>query len=473
MNARWLQHPAPWLLLALALSLRGAIDLRLTADSRDYFELAAHLASGEGFVTHVLDVNSLSAPDPRLHHPPGYSLLLAALQLTGLAPLVAARLLSSLAFTATAAAVWVISRALTTPTAAPVLMAGYLTIAALLEPWNYAMSETPFNLACAAFFAWTITHPRLRPSAAFAAGLLAGVAVLCRWIGAALPIATVLALWPRRRQPATWRSIAALATGSALLVLPWLARNYLATGRLMGKVSEPSRIPFYMNAIAFSRTLLLDLLPILLLALLAYAIRLPKLQPNQRPLLAWTAVYAALLLVLTSISFIDPIDARLTHPLYIALTPLLLALAWRSLRSPQLHPKAIPAAFALLSLTAVFQVANAARRAKLDPPSLTSPLSDWINQNTPENSLILNPNGAPVYFPAAGQRYSFVKFFHTTFPPQLPLERKTKPFPHTYLVLHQSERTDPWTQQGWQLTPAHQLQQWRIFQANYNQPRPQ
>ncbi len=464
-----------WTAIAFLLALHFAIDLRVMPDSRDYIEMAGHLAAGQGFVTHTLDAGTRVVPDVRLHHPPAYGALLGALQALGLPILTALRAVTVLCFTLTALLVWWLIRRLTPETYAPAVMALYLTLSTLFEPWGYAMSEAPFQLFTAATLLWLARHPRPQAGSWAVAGVLAGLATLCRWIGISLPLAAVLWLWPRRKQKAAWFAVIALGVGYTLVVGPWLARNALLTGRMMGKVSEPSHIPAWLNLTAFSRTLLLDLLPALVLLLVAFAIgRGVSLWRPERLLLLWAAAYSFILLGMASISFIDPISTRLTLPLYLALVPFCGAHALRRLAPVRFRPAVVGLAAGLLIATGIFQVVNARRRAALAPVFATGPLSEWVAAHTPPGSLIVNPAAAPIHFPAAGDRYTFVQFFHTSgMDPARPrafLDRFGSHFPALFLVLPAGEAASAW-EPGWRLTAVGEVNHpeqgdprlWRVF----------
>ena len=478
--ARALRSGWLWWAIAALLALHCAIDLRLMPDSRDYIEMAGHLSAGDGLVTHVLDTGTRTLPDPRLHHPPGYGVLLAGLQSVGLPVLTALRTATVLCFAGTAILVWFLIGRLVRPAASPAAMALFLALELLYEPWSYAMSEAPFQLLTAAALVWMTRHARPRPGSWFVAGLLAGLATLCRWIGLSLPMAAALWLWPRRRRLDAWVAVAALGAGYTLVLGPWLGRNAVLAGRLIGKASEPSHIPAWLNVVAFSRTLLLDLLPAVALVVVAVGVsrRIAPLSISRpmRLLLLWAGCYSAVLLGMASISFIDPISTRLTLPLYVALIPLCAAYALRRLAPDGWLPAASALAAALLILTGIFQVANARRRAALDPIAVSSPLTGWLEAHTPPGSLIVNPSGAPVYFPAAGDRYTFVRFFHLhdmdPAQPRVLLERFPGRFPALFVVLPATEASSvPW-RAVWRLEMAGEVSgrdmPWRVYQL---QPR--
>jgi hypothetical protein len=478
--ARALRSGWLWWAIAALLALHCAIDLRLMPDSRDYIEMAGHLSAGAGLVTHILDTGTRALPDPRLHHPPGYGVLLAGLQSVGLPVLAALRTATVLCFAGTAILVWFLIGRLVKPAAAPAAMALFLALELLYEPWSYAMSEAPFQLLTAAALVWMTRHARPRPGSWFVAGLMAGLATLCRWIGLSLPMAAALWLWPRRRRLDAWGAMAALGAGYTLVLGPWLGRNAVLAGRLIGKASEPSHIPAWLNVVAFSRTLLLDLLPAVALVVVAVGVsrRMAPLSISRpmRLLLLWAGCYSAVLLGMASISFIDPISTRLTLPLYVALIPLCAAYALRRLAPDGWLPAASALAAALLILTGIFQVANARRRAALDPIAVSSPLTGWLETHTPPGSLIVNPSGAPVYFPATGDRYTFVRFFHLhdmdPAQPRVLLERFPGRFPALFLVLPATEASSgPW-RAVWRLEMAGEVSgrdtPWRVYQL---QPR--
>jgi 4-amino-4-deoxy-L-arabinose transferase-like glycosyltransferase len=225
------------LVLRLAFSLGYWVDQPMTRDEREYLSLARSLARGQGFVYD--EAVTAGGADP-FGRAPGYPAFIA---LTGAGRAVtdavpaSLKIAQSIVGAAGVMLLGLVAFRLGGPRAA---VAG-AAIAAVYPPlvWvsGYALSEGvfwPMGLLTVLLFdrAWA-RGPRGVPLA-LAAGLVAGLAVLVRpGMLFFLLLAGPWLLW--RRQV---RLVTALALGSALVVLPWTARNYAHHGRLVIVASE-------------------------------------------------------------------------------------------------------------------------------------------------------------------------------------------------------------------------------------------
>ncbi len=246
------------LLVGLALRLAFAfgywVGKPLTLDEQEYLLLASSVARGDGFTY----PDAAAARTTRhFERPPVFAVLLA-----GVLRLTNDRLVSGpkrsdgvpAAFPRTSSEIPLAIRLLQALVGlcAVALVAGLAgriagpggavagaAIAAVYPPiaWlsGYVLSE-PLYSALALAVVWLLHvvpagAARRVPAAlaTFAAGVLAGVAVLTKELMVFfLPFAAVWLLWRRGRIPAL-----ALAVGVALVLTPWIARNYAVHGRFV------------------------------------------------------------------------------------------------------------------------------------------------------------------------------------------------------------------------------------------------
>ena len=438
--SRWLAGAWLWMILAALLAARPLIHLKLFPDTRDYIELAAHLAAGDGFVTNVVDRDTMALPDPRLHHPPVYSLLVAACLKLGLSMPAALKAVAILSFLVAAFLAGRIGRHLGGAAGASLAIPAFLLVAALTEGWNHAMSEAPFVALVAAFFVVMIPAAGQEKAASwrlFLGGVLAGLAMLTRFMGATLIIGLgVFFFWEiiRRRERRVLLSRAGAfllcLAGWAVAALPWFVHYYLLTHRVTGRVTAASIVPFYRNLVGLVRSPLLDLAPViafvLAIILLARPARralnaaLGRIAPGFSLCLVWVICYFSVLLGMAAVAYVDPIGTRLTHPAYVVLAPLLVAFAllwWEADRSsaPELSTGGLSLLALLLVAIVVFQAGNAFRTLGEDPPVYDNDLTRWVSANTPAGSLILNPAHLPILVPPATGRYIYVRSFVTDY----------------------------------------------------------
>lgn len=196
---------------------------------------------------------SSPAPRPLDNYPPGYPLLLAQVLWLFGDSLLAAQLLSVALAAASAWLLWKLSgdwRA--------VLAAAVCPLSATLS--GTLLSELPYTALSLLLLVSSRAHWARKDDGVWAfLGALAGYGALIRATGAALPAALVLCLAAERR----WRQAAVCAAASAVVALPYYARNLWLTGRAdtrLGEMAEAAlRSPLsnaaYYGQELFGRTL--------------------------------------------------------------------------------------------------------------------------------------------------------------------------------------------------------------------------
>src|SRR3954453_4084838 len=214
-------------IVALGLAVRvvyallAGPDLVLAGDARTFHSLANSIASGHGFVS---ELDGLTTAD----HPPLYPLYLSLFSLVGLKSWAAHRVASCLLGAATVGAVGILGRRVGGDRVG-LVAAGIAAVYPLL--WvNDAtvLSESLYGplIALALIAAYRVID---RPTAGRAAVLGAVVALAALTRSEALGLALLLALPVAWR--ARWRGLAAAAVAGALVLTPWLVRNWIAFDR--------------------------------------------------------------------------------------------------------------------------------------------------------------------------------------------------------------------------------------------------
>src|SRR4051794_15903414 len=224
-------------IVALGLAVRvlyallAGPDLVLAGDARTFHSLATSIASGQGFVR---ELEGLTPADP----PPLYPLYLSAFSLVGLKSWAAHRVASCLLGAATVAAIGVLGRRVGGDRAG-LVAAGLAAVYPLL--WvNDAtvLSESLYALLIAlALIAAYRAYDRPAAGRAAALGAVVALAALTRSEALGLAVLLVLPVVWRAR----WRGVAAAAVAGALVLTPWLVRNWIAVGppRPLSKNSRP------------------------------------------------------------------------------------------------------------------------------------------------------------------------------------------------------------------------------------------
>lgn len=279
-HARGARPDRRWVLIvAVAGAVLFAVacrQMQFSPDSVHYADVARTLLDEHTAATWHLTLNSQRAPDPQLYWPPGYPLLLAGAMAVGASLPTAAWMVAVLAGTAALVLLvcWL-------PRAEWGLLGavGFVYLSFVCGVAFRAWSEPPYSalmLGALVCLAMALTRQRARHAfgPAFAAGLLAGGAIMFRYPGLALvPALALTALvapiaGPRRLRVRVVGLLAPLA-GAALVVGPWVARNLALTGTAFGPERPVSTRAIPDIFAALGRSVYLDFGAILLALLFA------------------------------------------------------------------------------------------------------------------------------------------------------------------------------------------------------------
>jgi 4-amino-4-deoxy-L-arabinose transferase-like glycosyltransferase len=306
----------------------------VTADSVFYASAARNLAAGRG----VVDFAGAAL----VHWPPGLSVLLAGGLKLGLSIETSARLINA---SSAALIVWCTFRVGVPKLPSrrlAVLAAAIVAVApALLNAEDSIWSEPVFTVLVVAFLLLLDTMQTRRSLGLVAlAGTVAGVATLVRYLGFSLIVAgiLVLVLTEHRRIRECVLRIAMFGSAATVVVLPWLIRNYDASGSAATTGGKTSGIGPTAKAllVALGR---LELPrgapePVVIAAVigaalfvLAACIWFRLTWRSASPIMSWLIVLAALagFMTVTSFTGSSDLDARILAP---AVPPLVLCALW-------------------------------------------------------------------------------------------------------------------------------------------------
>jgi 4-amino-4-deoxy-L-arabinose transferase-like glycosyltransferase len=350
---------------------RWGVGLR--GDSYMYVSGARNLAAGLGYSR----ISGGGEVKPITHFPPLFSIVLAAFQAVGWDAVSAARGLAIALMGLNTLLAGALAWRLANRPLAGALGAFLFGLNPLfLDVHSWAMAEPLFialTLGTLSVLPWAAAGQARR---ALLAGLLAGLACLARYVGAAgIAAGTAVLLWPRRSVRLKLRHAAAFLLASLLPVGAWLLRNLQISGtstnrQIIWHPIDPSKLT--EAGATFAAWLLPDTLVAVhgwlvwvgvalgVVCLVAAAVLLlsavpltGEANPGLALSLAWfvfayTGVLLGNLLLLDSST---PLDARILSPLLSVLTPLLAALIvlvwWRG----RVASKFLMVILALLLLT--------------------------------------------------------------------------------------------------------------------------
>ena len=345
----------PFCLLALVVACAAVAWLwapagRATSDSASYLDGARHLAAGEGFSSSHVRVGA-TAPRPIVDFPPGVSALIAAAGLAGgLDVHRAAGLVAGLAYVvyiATAYLLLLEVSAARWPWVALLAAVALMLHPAVLQMLDAIGSDLPGAALWTAALWLTLrlaARPALDRRRAAVVALLLGVAILVRWSALYLAIALAAGLFvaaaPRWSRADRRRGALLLVLGPLGVAAPWMARNYLATGTLVGyrrvRLSDPLAVALDalygigagpVDGFAPAAWTPLGAAALLAaLAVLALAGRRAWQHGPGRLAVVAALVFFALLVLSASVSPIDPLHAsRFWLPLWPLLAAILFA----------------------------------------------------------------------------------------------------------------------------------------------------
>lgn len=273
LRAYFASRDGKWLLAvaALALVVRLAALAYVHPDPRDgryddsvwYDTTARHLAAGDGYVfdptVWVASDGSRIYPDenqlsPTALWPPGYPLTLAGVYAVTGDSVTAGQLLNVLFGAATVGLVFLIARRLFDLTAAAFAGLSLALLPSHVMFTTVLLSETYFGfllaavLALAVFFVLDPNARERMPRTTFLAIVLA-LGALTAFAGyvrgeflAYGGVLALLVLWRYRRDAVL--PLAALATGAALIVVPWTVRNAITMDQLIVGTTGAGRVMY-------------------------------------------------------------------------------------------------------------------------------------------------------------------------------------------------------------------------------------
>jgi hypothetical protein len=338
------------LLGVLAIDLLSPWRIGISPDSSVYLEGATNLVARGALVT----VDAEGRPVPITHFPPLYPLVLAAIGMTGVDVVVAAKWLSSTLFAVSIILIGAILRSVLrdNPWIAFLGALVFATSFQMLSVYSMAWSE-PLFIPAATLALWFVAvflkEERLRYL--LASALLVGVAWLARYVGVAVLIASAGSVLVLSRRSVRQRLVdsAVLVAGGCLPMAVWMVRNIAAAGSPTDRVLsvEPIRASVVFRGLSTMSEWFLPhvigaqlRVGILLCVLLGLVLsRLwrsnrqgtaggpqPALSAGgsvtielSRVLVAFSSVYLIFLIV--SISLFDaatPLDSRVLSPVFVA-----------------------------------------------------------------------------------------------------------------------------------------------------------
>ncbi len=193
-----------------------------------YHQTAKALADGRGYVGSL----TYFWPGATAEHPPLYSMVIAVITLLGGTEMATQRLIeSALSGAALIPLMGVLGRQVVGPRAGVIAAALAAVSPILIAAESSADSEALYGVLVVLILLWTYRFSaRPTPRNGALLGLWIGLAVLAR-SEAVLFLAIPVGLAIRPRRPQTRRAVAVAVAISALVVSPWLARNWAELGR--------------------------------------------------------------------------------------------------------------------------------------------------------------------------------------------------------------------------------------------------
>jgi|GEM_PF-5588108 len=407
--------------LALALFLSATrFGPLLTPDSIQYLNAAEHVLAGDGVISTITPLTSDAPMTVLSDWPPLYPALIAWVARSGVDIFTAARILNLVALLALLVGGGLLARRLGGPGAGGAAMMVLAFAFPVAMTAAFAWSETVATaLVLFMFLALDRGLADIRWSrwSFLAAGILAGGAMMTRYLGLAAILAGGWGLWflnlhrPRgsRVRGMLWFAVPAVVPNAL-----WLYRNHVLTGATFGPRSGGGGASLDRVAMDLVQTLFRDLVSpvagmvepwtfgltlcgatgVLLVALTVIGglptLRFPRLAERSGLALAlgaYVLVYGAMLAAGQCLDRLDPINTRFLAPVYPVLIVLAVAAVRAVLRSDRRwaasrrHGVLLAAGLGLLALPQVVAVdAFTWKVAGAEDRSLTDPY--WISPSS-------------------------------------------------------------------------------------------
>ncbi|MGC9317042.1 MAG: hypothetical protein ACP5KN_03270 [Armatimonadota bacterium] len=408
----WLCRHWRWALIAavavlLAISCR---DMHLNPDSIHYIDIARTMLREHTVASWHLTLNAERVPMTNLYWPPLYPALLAVPMAAGASAHTAAWLIAVVSYTvALAALIWWLRPAEWALAVGAAFI--YLSFASGM-PFR-ALSEGPYvalmlgALLCLAT-AVGAGDRRAALAVGVLCGALAGAAMLSRHAGAAT-VGTVLlvaAIAPRTGRRRRGELLLAVLLGVVLVLGPWLARQAMVNGDLLGPQRPPSRRPVGMLIGGLGESIYRDFGAVLV-AMLLGALGLRRAQESAKapvPGFVWTLLIAGAVAGVAHIAVtmasqiiyqIDvPPSSRFFFPAYVAV--LLAAAALLAMCAPPADVLRRRWALVAVAAAPIVLAPLVAGMAATDVTPRYTLLDAWIEQNTAPDDLIIAHRAWPI-----------------------------------------------------------------------------
>lgn len=408
-------NPVFWLALTLIGLIIPLSHFSRTPDSIHYYDIANNVSIGKGLTTYHLTADVHEIPSPEIMWPPVYPLILAVFLKLGISAGLATIIVHVIAFLIITYALWRIGLLLHSRLLGALNVGLWLIVALQTDLPTHPLSEPVFiaiSLLLLLIIIDTIKYKKYSFGYFFIAGLLAGLAFLTRFAGAALiiPVLAVpffLLITRSLKIPDFLKIISGLLIGLIITIVPYLIYNLQSTEQLMPLNRAITEKGLFFNAVRIIITAGKDML--IAFAIIAFGflfVAARELSKSYKEkgvfriiisiLLLWIITYSCLLLYVTSRYEMDTISTRLLIPIYpiiIILMSYLFVASSSKLESMQTAGR--PVLVSMLILLAVAGASAMQLKENIKAMYLTSqksqypPLSAWIKGNTGSNDLVI------------------------------------------------------------------------------------
>ncbi len=220
-------------IFALALAVRFTFLIltgpHISTDTSEYEAIGSNIAAGNGF-----SLSTAMPFIPTVRRPAAYPAFLAMINGRGPAHRDRVAAIQIVLDSAVAVAIFLLTAAVPMRGARIAAAMIYVLHPAAVEAASTILTETLFTflVVCAALLVIAARKSDRLPFA-LVAGIIMGLSVLCRPLGAIYAGSAVLVLLAWRKQPRALVHAAGFATACALVILPWTIRCTAVTGRLV------------------------------------------------------------------------------------------------------------------------------------------------------------------------------------------------------------------------------------------------
>lgn len=403
--------------IVLLLAFQASRSIDLNPDGAFYIDIGRMTVREFRPSTGILHIQSVDVPDRFLYWPPMFPLILELISLSGVNPQVAYRVVVLLSTSLIVISLVFLAWKFGNSNAAVLALLSWLILfPRIASVYDQIVAEVPFVAFVMLAFCFAVQSPSQKTS--LLAGLFTGFAYLTRNVGILLLIPFGFAiLFQARRQNPSQAAIFLLLTflsASLLMILPLLFYNYLVGGDPRGLTIPPPGRPLRNSFGRLWRTYLyalwplLVLIPFMLVELLKHR---GTLFENRKHLfitpIIFIILYLIILLYTVNNSRINRIGLRLlwpTFPFFVLLfsiwmrhrrlwimTFILLGVGILSLFLNESMSNSL--LFEPYDMSKIFSTRSEQDINYEDYKNKLHELTEWVLDNTSENTLIVMNNG--------------------------------------------------------------------------------